>query len=181
MKNFVFLTVTVLLIGVFFSEPIRHGITQFEAGFPIEKLAYVPKPYPDVNEDMYFNLRRGLPAYNYVETLFQSEEGFFKFSQTAINKSMNLYLDSIDSGTYYNKETIMINDQTATVTYYRDGSHRFVWFKDQKRYDLLTDDNGLARVEVERIESGLQAVKVDFLEPLKTAWNSYITFTKKFF
>ena len=180
MRNLLLLSAIILLLGTLFSSPIRFFITANEAGFPIEHLTYIPGSYGPVSDEKYFELKNDVPGHNYIDTKFQSTDTYFRFIQTGNSEAMNRYLDALELGSFYSKEVLDLNGIPMNVTYYRDGTRRFVYVKGDKRYDIITNDTYLNVDELERMESGLEVYKIDPLRPLKKGADNFFAFVASF-
>lgn len=180
MRNLLLLAAIILLLGTLFSRPIRFFITANEAGFPIEHLTDVPNAYRPVSGEKYFELKNDVPGHRYIDTKFQSSDTYFRFIQTGNSEAMSRYLDALELGSFYSKEVLDLNGGTMNVTYYRDGTRRFAWTKNDKRYVIITDDNYLNTGEIERMEKGLEIYKIDPLRPLKKGADDFFAFIAGF-
>lgn len=176
MRNLLLLSAIILLLGALFSEPIRFWLTANQADFPIEHLTYLPGSYNSVSDEKYFELKNDVPGHNYVDTKFQSTDTYFRFIQTGNSEAMNRYLDALELGSFYNREVLDLNNIPMNVTYYRDGTRRFVWVKGNKRYDIITNDVYLNIDELEKLDGGLKIYKIDPLRPVKKGFDSFFSF-----
>lgn len=173
MKNLLLLSAIILLLAALFSRPIRFFMTASEAGFPIEHLTYLPSLYSPINDEKYFELKSDVSGHHSIDTKFQSADTYFRFIQTDGSETMSRYLDALDLGSFYSKEELKLNDKVVSVTYYRDGTRRLNWTKNDKRYVIITNDNYLNSDELSRMERGLEIYKIDPLLPLKKATDSF--------
>ena len=174
------LSAIILLLGTLFSSPIRFFITANEAGFPIEHLTYIPGSYGPVSDEKYFELKNDVPGHNYIETKFQSTDTYFRFIQAQNSEAMSRYLDGVELGSFYNSETLNLNGKSMNITYYRDGTRRFVYVKGDKRYDIITTDTYLNIDELEKVDNGLEVYKIDPLRPLKKGADDFFAFIAGF-
>ena len=179
-KKLLFLAVFILLLWAFFATPAKELAATYEAGFPIERLTYLPEGYGDVDEDKYFTLSKYVPGNSVVETEYHSGDNYFKFIQAPNNYALEVYVDALDAGTFFKKESFIANDMNVEVRFYNDDRLRFVWLNGPKRYDLVTNDLSLGRAEIEKIQSSLVPAKVNFWRPLKKAWQALIGTTDLF-
>ena len=180
MRNLLLLSAIILLLGTLFSSPIRFFITANEAGFPIEHLTYIPGSYGPVSDEKYFELKNGVTGHNYIDTKFQSTDTYFRFIQTQNSEAMSRYLDGLELGSFYNSERLDLNGKSMNITYYRDGTRRFVYVKGDKRYDTITDDAYLNIDELEKVDNGLEVYKIDPLRPLKKGADDFFAFIAGF-
>lgn len=180
MKNLLLLSAVVLLLGALFSQPIRFWLTANGTGFPIERLTYIPNSYNPISDEKYFELKNDVPGHSYIDTKFQSSDTYFRFIQTENSEVMSRYLDALELGSFYNREVSDLNRIPMNVTYYRDGTRRFVWIKGNKRYDIITTDTYLNIDELEKLDSGLKIYKIDPLLPVKRGADSFFSFLAGF-
>lgn len=161
------LSILTLIGAAIFYESGKFYIAAQQAGFPIEKLTYLPNSYADVAEGVYFELRSDISTNHFVSVTFRSDSEYLRFTQSGNNINLNLYLDAIELGSYYSQEDLQVGENTMTVTYFRNDLRRFVWMSNGKRYELTTNDLSLNLSEVKRIEAGLEVIEIDFLKPLR--------------
>ena len=179
-KTLFYLSILIAIGSSIFAEPLKFYIASQQAGFPIEKLTYLPNSYTDVAEGIYFELRSDVSTNRFVSVTFGSGGEYLRFTQSGNDGKLNLYLDGLEPGSYYSQENLEIEGKTVTVTYFRNDLRRFVWRSQDKRYELTTNDLTLSLNEAERIEAGLAVIKIDFLKPLRQSRDRLLSLIESF-
>lgn len=168
--------VLILLLGsaglIFVTLPGQKFLLELEKGYAIEKLTYLPDGYEPIDQNSYINMGTGASQAGLIEVKSQNQSYFLIFRQMADNKDTNSLRDVEISTRYIKSVDAEFNGIKTKIYPFADGA-TYVWYKNNKRYEIMTNDLSITTYEVGRIDAGIVPVIIDGLKPAKDFIDSF--------
>lgn len=172
----VVILVLIFLLGsfglIFLTAPAQKFLLEVEKGYSIEKLTYLPGGYEPISDSDYLNMGGSAASSGLIEVISKNQSYNLIFRQMGNNKDNASVRDVGIISQYPKMEIVELNGIGIKVHSSERGS-TYVWLKNNKRYELSTNDPFVTLYEVERVEEGLIPLKVDALKPAKDFFGQF--------
>lgn len=160
----------IFLVGslglIFLTVPAQKFLLELEKGYSIEKLTYLPGGYEPIPDGDYLNMGTGASQAGLIEVISHNQSYFLTFRQAGNNKDSSSVRD-VEIGNQYPLASTSYLSGVAVAVHSSAGGAAYVWFNNNKRYEILTNDPFVTQYEVERLMEGIVPLEVDALKPAK--------------
>ena len=168
--------VLILLAGslglIFLTVPAQKFLLELEKGFSIEKLTYFPGGYEPVPDSDYLNMGSSTAQAGLIEVTSNNQSYSLTFRQMGNNKDAASIREAEINNQYPKAETTEIN-RIPTTVHYSSSEVVYVWLKNNKRYEISTNDLFITISDLGKMEEGVVPLKVDALKPAKDFFGQF--------
>jgi hypothetical protein len=170
--------VLILLAGsfglIFLTVPAQKFLLELEKGFSIEKLTYLPGGYGPIPDSDYLDMGGSAARGGLIEVTSNNQSYFLTFGQMGNSKDGASVRDAEINNQYPRAKTTEIN-RIPTTVHYSSGGGVYIWLKNNKRYEISTNDLFITISDLEKMEEGIVPLKVDVLKPIKDLIETFKT------
>lgn len=147
-------------------RPAAKFLLELEKGYSLETLGYVPGAYSSIPDDAYLNIGSGAAEGGLLEVKSNNATYYLTFRQMRNSPDLN----SLRNANFLVRNAVRgdttIDGNPGSIYSSSEGTKTFIWTKENKRYEVETNDSSISEFEVARMAQSLTPLKVDIWEPV---------------